>query len=78
MRSDPKSEPCGCPWGNADTPFQVDSRNPRRLHPEYLPDDRLKHLTTCLECGAVWSSKDDDEWVVTAERMALGKRSKRR
>lgn len=53
--SQPDHEPCGCQWGCADQPF-ID-------RVDFEPDVRLAKFTECIECGAVWSTADDNEYV---------------
>lgn len=65
----PRGEPCDCPWGSADMPFLRDARWLQRPHRDYEHDDALKEFTECLECGAVWDSADDNEWVTTEDRQ---------
>ena len=61
MDDTPFEEPCGCQWGSADQVFKPN---------EYVLDRRLKRFTECLECGAVWTTKQDNDWVSAASQVS--------
>jgi hypothetical protein len=67
----PSEEPCGCNYGSADNPFEVDPNDPSKPFDEYNHDPGLLRFTECLECGAVWTTRQDNAWVRTAERVPL-------
>lgn len=70
MLGTPCEEPCGCAWGSADLPFERDEHNLSQPDADYEHDAGLKQFTECLECGAVWTTRQDNAWVRAAERAA--------
>lgn len=76
MRTDPAEEPCGCHWGNADQVFEVESEHSNTPHEDYEFDEALSDYRMCLECGAVWTTRDDNRWVRAAEAHARKGESK--
>jgi hypothetical protein len=67
-REDPREEPCGCAWGSADTPFERDPGDHTKIAPDYNPDEKLRQFTECLECGATWTTEQDNAWVSAGVR----------
>ena len=55
----PYEEPCGCNWGSADFPSDATDCEP-------FTEDFVE----CYECGAVWTAKQDNAWVLNAERAS--------
>lgn len=66
--SRPCGEPCGCNWGSADNPFVRDEFDISKPDDDYDFDPGLKKFTECLECGAVWTTRQDNAWVRAGER----------